>query len=275
MTLRQSQFVPPVPLIVAEANGLLDRVDVDARRTTGSPHQLAGLLAGDIDLAVTAIDNLFAWVPAGADVQLVAQMESTTALGIFAIGGPSSLAQLTGRRFGVDAAGNGFALAARWLLESAGVGGVDYAEVGGVRERLGALLDGVVDATLLGPPFDATAVESGAVLLGRVPEMLPGFPGQGLVARADACGSEDVAAYLDALHEATTISNRIEDAEGIDMLVAAGFGKAAASAWATRPRTLRVPAPGLDVITRVRADLGMLPPGVRLADLCVPGILQE
>ncbi|MBW9120486.1 ABC transporter substrate-binding protein [Microbacterium trichothecenolyticum] len=274
MALRQSQFVPPVPLLVADAYGLLDHVSLETRRTSGSPQQLAELLAGEIDLAVTAIDNLFAWVPAGADVRVVAQVESTTPLGIFALGGPSSLAELAGRRFAVDAAGNGFALAARWLLEHAGVSGVVYREIGGVKERLDALLERRVDATLLGPPFDAIAIESGAVPLATVPDMLPGFPGQGLVARTDLSGSAELAAYLEVLEIATNISNRINDAEGIELLVGAGFGAAAASAWTTRPRTLRVPAAGLDVITRVRADLGMLPPGVVLAQLCAPGVLQ-
>ena len=51
MTLRQSQFVPPVPLILARELGLLDGIDLEARRTSGSPEQLAGLLAGDIDIA--------------------------------------------------------------------------------------------------------------------------------------------------------------------------------------------------------------------------------
>ena len=60
MTLRQSQFVAPVPLVVARELGLLDDIDLDTHRTTGSPEQLTGLLAGDIDIAVTAIDNLFA-----------------------------------------------------------------------------------------------------------------------------------------------------------------------------------------------------------------------
>lgn len=273
MTLRQSQFVPPVPLIVAEAYGLLDHVALSTRRTSGSPQQLAELLAGEIDLAVTAIDNLFAWVPAGADVQLVAQIESTTPLSVFGIGDATTLAKLTGRRFAVDAAANGFALAARWLLEQAGVHDVRFLEVGGVKERLEALLEGRADATLLGPPFDAMAVDSGAMLLGSVPEMIPGYPGQGLVARADAIGSGELAAYLELLQVATRIANRLEVAEGIELLVAAGFGKAAGSAWATRSRSLRVPASGLEVLTSVRSDLDLLPAGVDLADLCAPGCL--
>ena len=117
MTLRQSQFVPPVPLIVARELGLLDRVDLEAGRTSGSPEQLAGLLAGDIDIAVTAIDNLYAWTAAGADVRLVAQIEATTPLGIYARPGTDRLKDLEGSLFAVDAATNGFSIVARYLLE--------------------------------------------------------------------------------------------------------------------------------------------------------------
>lgn len=275
MTLRQSQFVSPVPLIVAEARGLLTDIDLDTRSTTGSPEQLRGLLSGDIDVAVTAIDNLFAWVPQGADVRLVALVESTTPLGLFARRGiAATISDLQGRRFGVDAASNGFALAARYLLNDANVT-VDFVEIGGVKERLDALLDARVDATLLGPPFDATALDEGAIQLASVPDLLPGFPGQGLVARTGIVESSEFVTYLAALRKATEISNRLSNAEGAALLASAGFGAAASSAWHARPRTLRVPAAGLDLLTRIRSKLHLLPAGVVLHDLCVPGTLGE
>ena len=135
---------------------------------------------------------------AGADLRLVAQTEATTPLGVYARPGLSRLADLEGGRFAVDAAGNGFSLVARYLLEGQGVT-VEYIEVGGVKERLDALLDGTVDATLLGPPFDATARDSSCPLLATVAASLPAFPGQGLVVRAALLGSGELAAYLHAL----------------------------------------------------------------------------
>ena len=274
MTLRQSQFVPPVPLIVAQALGLLDDIDLETRRTTGSAEQLAGLLARDIDLAVTAIDNLFAWTLAGAELRLVAQTEVTTPLGIYARRATDRLTDLEGTRFAVDAATNGFSLVARYLLEQQGVT-VEYLEVGGVKERLDSLLAGDVAATLLGPPFDAAAQDAGAPLLATVAEVLPAFPGQGLVVRSELIGSHELAGYLSALRLAVDAAEGTTDVQGEGLLERAGFGAAAAAAWASRPRTLEVDPDGLALLAEIRSELGLMPPGIRLEDLHDPAPLRR
>lgn len=64
MTLRISYFVPSAPLLAARERGLLDGIDLIEMRTPGSPAQLAGLATGELDLVVTAIDNLFEWTAA-------------------------------------------------------------------------------------------------------------------------------------------------------------------------------------------------------------------
>ena len=273
MTLRQSQFVPPVPLIVAQALGLLDDIDLETRRTTGSAEQLAGLLARDIDLAVTAIDNLFAWTLAGAELRLVAQTEVTTPLGIYARRATDRLTDLEGTRFAVDAATNGFSLVARYLLEQQGVT-VEYLEVGGVKERLDSLLAGDVAATLLGPPFDAAAQDAGAPLLATVAEVLPAFPGQGLVVRSELIGSHELAGYLSALRLAVDAAEGMTDVQGERLLERAGFGPAAEAAWASRPRTLEVDPDGLALLAEIRSQLGLMPPGIRLEDLHEPASLR-
>ena len=198
MSLRQSHFVPPVPYLIAAHHGMLDGLDVDTTRATSSASQLEGLISGELDLAVTAIDNLFEWTKAGADLRLVAQVEKTTPLGLYARDSAESLADLAGRRFAVDALSNGFALAARRVLQDAGVE-VHYVEVGGVRERFDALVAGDADATLLGPPIDELAVAAGMRCLAAVNSLLPDFPGQGLVVRAPLVGSEELHDYLRAL----------------------------------------------------------------------------
>jgi len=273
MTLRQSQFVPPLPLIVAQELGLLDDIDLETRRTTGSAEQLAGLLARDIDLAVTAIDNLFAWTLAGAELRLVAQTEVTTPLGIYARRATDRLTDLEGTRFAVDAATNGFSLVARYLLEQQGVT-VEYLEVGGVKERLDSLLAGDVAATLLGPPFDAAAQDAGAPLLATVAEVLPAFPGQGLVVRSELIGSHELAGYLSALRLAVDAAEGTTDVQGEGLLERAGFGAAAAAAWASRPRTLEVDPDGLALLAEIRSELGLMPPGIRLEDLHDPAPLR-
>lgn len=233
MTLRISYFVPPAPLVAAREAGLLDDVDLRETRTSGSPEQHAGLLAGHLDLVVTAIDNLFAWTEEGADVRIVAQVEPTTPLAIVAGSGIRTLEELKGRSFAVDAPTNGFALVARHLLGRSGID-MEFVQIGGVKERFDALTSGRVDATLLGPPFVTAAVDTGLRELLRVEDEIPAFPGQGLVIRRVLLGSPEVEAFLTALR-------------------AAG--------------ALPVDSAGLDVLTDIRESLGMLPQGVSLHEL--------
>ncbi len=263
MTLRQSQFVIPVPLAIAQSSGLLTRagLHVETFRTSGSAEQLSQFRDGDIDLAVTSIDNLIVWNRSGADVKVIAQVERTTPLTLFARRPFTSVAALDGANLAVDASRNGFSLAAIALLATAGVTPV-LVEVGGVKERLDALLSGEVDATLLGPPFDAIGLAGGLIALDSVNVRFPDYPGQGLVTsrRAEREKSEELAAYLEVLREAVALSNTMADAAGTELLIGQGFPEhAAAAAWEARPRTLETSTVGLRRIVDIRDELGMLP----------------
>lgn len=235
MTLHISYFVPPAPLVSAQESESLDGIDLIETRTSGSPAQLEGLLAGELDVVVTAIDNLFAWADAGADALLVGQVEATTPMGIYAREEYASLADLTGTRFAVDALTNGFALVARYLLHRASTD-VEYVEVGGVARRLDALVDGSADATLLGPPFDAMARASGMHEIANVQREFPAFPGQGLIVRRPLLGTPELEAFLRAMRQSGLL--------GVDTA-------------------------GLDLLTRIRDELGLLPAGIDLHALSV------
>lgn len=267
MILRQSHFVPPASYLLAAELGFLHGVEVLATRTTSSAEQLRALLAGEQDMVVTAIDNLFEWTRAGADLRLVAQVEATTALGIHAGGDVESIADLAGCRFAVDAPDNGFALIAKRLLRDAGVE-VDYVVVGGVRERLDALLGGHVDATLLGAPFDKMADQAGMRRVMDVNALLPELPGQGLVVRAELLRSAELERYLCALVRGVEAGESMAEAQGVELLERCGYQAAAASAWGTRARTLAVDRRGLGLLTEIRRSLGMLPPDIGLDELC-------
>lgn len=184
-TLKETYFVPPVPLAVAKHLRYFEEagLEVDSKTTRSSNQQREDLLSGERDVAVTAIDNLLIWNEGQDDFRLIAQVEQTTSLTIYARPGLQSIGDLAGTRFAVDAATNGFAIVARHLLADAGVGDVDFVEIGGVRERLSALLDGPADATLLGPPFDEMAEQAGLVKLLVANDLLGEYPGQGLVVR--------------------------------------------------------------------------------------------
>ncbi|MDR7159756.1 ABC transporter substrate-binding protein [Arthrobacter sp. BE255] len=267
MTLRQSHFVPPVSYLLAAELGFLRDVEVVPTRTPSSAEQLRALLAGQQDMVVTAIDNLFEWTRAGADLRLVAQVEQTTPLGIHARGDVEALTDLAGCRFAVDAPDNGFALIAKRLLRDAGIE-VDYVVVGGVRERMDALLGGQVDATLLGPPFDKLAEKAGFARVVNVNALLPELPGQGLAVRAELLRSPELEGYLRALVRGVEAGESMAEAQGIELLERCGYQSAAASAWSARARRLAVDHHGLELLTKIRRSLGTLPPGISLEELC-------
>lgn len=272
MILRQSHFVPPVPYLLATELGFLEEIEVQSTRTTSSAEQLAGLLDGTIDVAITAMDNLFEWDRAGADVRLIAQVEATTPLGIYARDEMATMADLAGCRFAVDAPDNGFALLARHLLGSAGID-VDYVVIGGVRERFEALLAGEIDASLLGPPFDKLAEQAGMRCVSEVNELLPQLPGQGLVVRTELLGAEELAGYLGALARGAAAGESMDVQAGVALLERHGYQAAAATAWAARARTLTVDPIGRELLTQIRGGLGMLSGRKPLAELCETGPL--
>lgn len=264
MRIRQSHFVPPVPYVVAEELGLFAAADVEVetQRARSSGDQLALLRSSDIDVAITAMDNVFAWNLTGAQFAIAAQIESTTRLTVYARPGHRSLSDIHGCSFAVDALGNGFSVLARAMLEDAGVE-ASLVECGGVTERLAALVAGEFDATLLGPPLDAAAERAGLVPIASVNEVYPALPGQGVVvpARPTEAQRATLAAYLGAMRRAVELTAAWSDAEGVALLERSGLSADGAEVlWRTRPRTLDVSEPGVRLLTDLRRAVGTLPP---------------
>lgn len=259
--LRQTQFVPPTLQAIASHLGFFTEGDVqlETSATRSSDQQREELLSGERDLAVTAMDNLLIWNDRGGDFALVAQLEQTTPLGLYArpeIRGPGDLA---GCRFGVDAPHNGFAIIAKHALQDVDV---DYVEVGGVRERLQALVNGTVDATLLGPPLDEMAEDSGFAKILNVNDHYRDYPGQGLVVRRSRIPELRplLDPYLAALNRAVIWAQGASSDQGATVLRAGGFGeRSSLRAWEVRPATLIPSTAGLLTIVRLREELGRLP----------------
>lgn len=268
--VRQSHFVPPVPYLVADAIGAFERrgVEVDTRRAASSAQQRDDLASREIDVAVTAIDNVFAWNAHAPVFRVAAQLEATTPLAVYSTPGFGSLADLEGSRFAVDALTSGFSVIARALLEGAGLAAA-FVERGGVTERLASLFEGSADATLLGPPIDERAEAAGLVRILSVHEAFPEFPGQAAVVRADDDAARGaLEAYLDALGEATSSAAKWDDAEGVAVLEHAGLpARSAAALWHARARSLEVSAAGLALLSRLRFEHGMIPAGDCLPDI--------
>jgi len=189
-TLRLLWFVPPSLAVVADASGMTAGLALQAERNASSDAQFEALVSDRADAVVTAMDNVMDWNlrPGPRDFCVVAQLERTTPLTVVGQRGRATLGDLRAATILVDAPGNGFVVALRAMLADEGIGPDAYAlePVGGVQERHDAIVSGRGDATLLGPPFDAMALESGLSRIATVQEHYPAFPGQGLVVSAGA-----------------------------------------------------------------------------------------
>jgi ABC-type nitrate/sulfonate/bicarbonate transport system substrate-binding protein len=258
-------FVPPPLAILAEDRGGYEPrgLTVSGVVTRSSDQQFEALVRGSADAVITAMDNVIGWNRRGVvdDLAIVAQMERTTVLSLVARPGIERIDQLAGGDMLVDSAENGFVVALRAMLNDSGIGPGRYrlSAVGGVRERLEALLAGRGDATLLGPPFDASAFANGFKLLGYVNQVYPDFPGQGLVARRSVVTHKLAAlsSWLESLHEAGIWAHEHE-AAAFAQIAKRGFPEPAARAMLAGILTgFEVSRPGVDLLMHQRRILGL------------------
>lgn len=207
--IRVSWFVAPVLARVAsEGCSGNAAFEAEATLTPSSDAQFDALLEGSVDAVVTSMDNVMAWNkrPGDLDACIIAQVETTTPLTLVGASGIAGIEDLVGRRLLVDAPGNGFVVALQNALLDAGVNLSDcrWVEGGGVAERFTGLREGIADATLLGPPFDAMALGQGFTALSNLNQLYPDFPGQGLVVRRTVLEQKggELSSWLVALEQA-------------------------------------------------------------------------
>jgi ABC-type nitrate/sulfonate/bicarbonate transport system substrate-binding protein len=270
MHLVQNIFLPNAAMIAAEAIGAFGAfgVEVDTTFTRSSLDQRAALLAGDADVAVTALDNLFAWnQPGASDFRAVAQIERTTALPVYLAAGLDSLAELAALdrpRLAVDSPASGFGIALVAIVESLGVARdrMEIVGAGGVNERLAALAAGEGDVALLAPFVAEAAAAAGLSRATAVEDLYPNYPGLVVVMlerRAGVIG-EAVGAYLAALTAGRDwLADHPDTA--IEALMAGGVTEEAARAQLVLCGSgpLSVSRGGFEVLRELRSSQGLLP----------------
>jgi ABC-type nitrate/sulfonate/bicarbonate transport system substrate-binding protein len=167
------------PIFVAIEKGLFARegIAVELQATTGSIAQMTGLAAGNFEIAMTAFDNVVAYVEGQGEAPIGAQPEFFAFLGsdnsfLSLVAQPdiASAADLRGRTISVDAATTGYAFALFEMLDQAGLREGDYAavKVGGMAQRFDDLCRGGNVATLLSTPYDLLAQRAGLRVLARL-----------------------------------------------------------------------------------------------------------
>lgn len=176
------------PIWIAQEKGFFAQqsLTVDLTPTPGSVYQLTHLLAGDFEIAHTAMDNVVAYDEGQGEVLVSGQPDL-----IAFMGGDNGFlrfvvrpeiqrySDLRGRRLAVDALTTGYAFVLRKMLEANDLRGDEYEMVpaGGVLQRWEALLRGEFAGTLLVTPFEVLAQRSGLRVLGAAGDVLGPYQG--------------------------------------------------------------------------------------------------
>jgi ABC-type nitrate/sulfonate/bicarbonate transport system substrate-binding protein len=160
------------PSYVAESKGFFEQqgVHVSLQNTTGSVAQMTGLSQGRFDIAMTAIDNIVAYVegegeaPIGPQPDFVAVMGSDSSF-LSLVGAPNikTYDDLRGKTLSVDARTTGYAFVLYDMLARKGLTQQDYTieTAGGMVQRWSALQQHRQVATLFSAPFNILARNQG------------------------------------------------------------------------------------------------------------------
>jgi len=206
------------PIFVAQEKGLFARHGVEAglMAAPSSATQLASLIEGRIEIAMTAMDNVVAYEE--GDVFAFLGVTNGGRLNLMVAPTVKSYADLKDRTLAVDAPSTGYSLVLMGMLLRGGLAAGDYAlvGVGGSRERLRS---GRAAGALLNAPQDAVAEAAGFVRLANSAEIIGRYQGSvGAARRAWAAANAGalvgyIRAYVAAVDWLYDPANRAEAME--------------------------------------------------------------
>ncbi|HSU62783.1 MAG TPA: ABC transporter substrate-binding protein [Burkholderiales bacterium] len=166
------------PIFVAQEKGLFAArsLKVELAAAPNSATQIAVLRDGQIDIALTAMDNI---VPYPEELFAFLGVNDGGRISLIAMPGIKRVAELRDRALAVDAVASGYAFVLMEMLARGGLSPGDYqlVSVGGSRERLRALQERRASGALLNAPTDAAAEAAGFVRLASSAEVLTHYQG--------------------------------------------------------------------------------------------------
>jgi ABC-type nitrate/sulfonate/bicarbonate transport system substrate-binding protein len=202
-------------IYVAQERGLFVRngVRVTVQGTPGSVAQMTGLSEGKLDIAMTAVDNIVAYVegqgeaPIGPQSEFFAFMGSDTGfLSLVTAPDVKEVTDLKGRTLSVDALTTGYAFVLFEILRRNGLNERDYAvaKVGGMVQRWTALRERKQDGTMLSTPYNILAKAEGFTQLAQAAKVIGHYQGNVAAARRSwaAANRDKVIAYIRGYVEA-------------------------------------------------------------------------
>jgi len=196
-------------IYVAQERGLFENngIRVKVQATPGSVAQMTGLSEGKFDIAMTAVDNIVAYVegqgeaPIGPQQEFFAFMGSDTGfLSLVTAPDVKAIADLKGRTLSVDALTTGYAFVLLDILLRNGLHDGDYsvAKVGGMVQRWTALRERKQDGTMLSTPYNILAKAEGFTQLAQATKVIGHYQGNVAAARRSwaAANRDKVIAFI-------------------------------------------------------------------------------
>jgi NitT/TauT family transport system substrate-binding protein len=169
------------PLYVALESGTFARhgLDVDLTNLGSAVTSQAAILAGDVQAAGLGGSSTIAAKLAGADLDIVAAIFDTVPYQVLSTPDITTIADLRGKTIGINRFGGAADFVTRYLLRQAGVDPEREAtmlQVGAQSERVAALQNGAVQATLVDPPFQALAERERLRIIADTAELDLAYP---------------------------------------------------------------------------------------------------
>ena len=176
------------PSFVAQDKGFFERngIRVTLQFTPSSVAQMTGLAEGKFDIAITAVDNIVAYVegqgeaPIGPQPEFFAFMGSDSGfLSLVVTPDIKGFSDLKGKTLSVDARTTGYAFVLFEMLARNGLNEGDYSiiRVGGTTQRWNALRDKKQSGTLLSTPFNFLAQEQHFIELAKATKVIGPYQG--------------------------------------------------------------------------------------------------
>lgn len=176
------------PSFVAREKGFFEHngIQVALQFTPNSVAQMTGLAQGKFDIAITAVDNIVAYVegqgeaPIGPQPEFFAFMGSDSGfLNLVVTPDIHSFSDLKGKTLSVDARTTGYAFVLFEMLAKNGLHEGDYsiAKVGGTAQRWNALRNKEQSGTLLSAPLNLLAREQHFVELAKATKVIGPYQG--------------------------------------------------------------------------------------------------
>lgn len=217
------------PIYVGQDKGFFERqeIAVTILDTPNSIAQMTEFAVGKFEIAMTAVDNIVAYVVGQGQAPIGPQPEFSAFMGVdsgflslVATPDIGSIADLRGKTLSVDAMTTGYAFVLYDIMRRNGLdkdkGDYEVVSAGGMVQRWNGLREGKHTATLLSAPYNIIATRAGLKELAKAVDVIG--PYQGNVAAARRSWAADhphaVAGYVRAFKESVAWlyrpDNRVE-----------------------------------------------------------------